>query len=110
MRKPKQHKCLTDEYRVIKCSTVLQIHTRIHTLSAIKTRYLCSPLKMCSNELLIMCHSCTSPDLVANMRCCLVGETQTSRTCPVPVTVITRICEGKVAGSQPVSGTSSGTV
>ena len=44
------------------------------------------------------------------MWCCFEGATSMNRMGPVPVTVMVRICEGSGTGSQPVSGTSSGTV
>lgn len=58
----------------------------------------------------MICQSCASPTFGDITKCCLEGATVMDRMGPVPVTVIVRICDGRGTGSQPVSGTSNGTV
>lgn len=65
------------------------------------------PLNVWTKLLFMMCHSWTSPVLGPIMRCCFDGDKSIVRICPVPETVIVRICDGKGTGSHPVKGTNN---
>ena len=107
-----EYGCMQAEHKTINMH-LISVHVlgqRSFSISMNCSISLDLPLNVCSNELLIICHSWTSPDFVARMRCCFDGATTISRIGPVPDTVIVRICDGSGAGSHPVRGTSNGTV